>query len=216
VIQRDGPDQVIKCLAEGRFYQLPSVAGDRHRDVAVILFRAWRSGKIRGDAFRSALSWVWVNTMAPVQTGSNPGLDSSGWIQMFDSVGYVARSGLRVLADNQPAVALYPFPRELLERPTGSLVAWRGSVLSRERGMSWTSYESCAESFAKDAAEHEDAAVFRTIIPGSGVLAAFSDGREQEIVVNPYALPADTEVVKRLPRVTPRGQNHNVGGDGRR
>lgn len=138
--------------------------------------------------------------MAPVKIESNDrGLDQSEWVRMFHSTGYLSRIEPAGSADGSEVGLPYPLPAELLTQPTGELVAWRGASVARQRGMSWTYYRQCAEEFVRVAAEHQEAVLVCSVVPGRAVLAAFADGREQEVVVNPGMLPRELEVVERVP-----------------
>jgi hypothetical protein len=198
-VHDDRERAIVECLVRGEFYRIHGVSGDLWDEVPVILRRIWDSGKITVEQRRCALRWVWINNKTPVKFESGPGLGSAEWVQLFQTTGYLSYIEPAALADGNRADLPYPLPPGLRTQPTRELVIWRGASTARQRGMSWTHYRQCAEDFARVAAEDDDAALFRAIIPGRAVLAAFADGREQEIVVNPCLLPHALEVVERVP-----------------
>lgn len=62
----DQEQAIARALAEGRFWELASLAVAAPDCVPVILHRSWRSGGMSLDPLRRALCAVWVGTGAPV------------------------------------------------------------------------------------------------------------------------------------------------------
>lgn len=190
---------IAQALREGRFWELASLSIAMPDCVPTILHRSWRSGAISPAQLPDAVCAVWIGRRAPVSWKRGHGLGPRGWVQMFQAAGYLHRVESATAANFELLDPSYPTPSELCARPTGGLTVWRGATTSRRRGMSWTLHRECAEGFAQVAADFGDAELVRARVPGCAVLAAFADGREQEIVVNTRLLPRDIEVVERQP-----------------
>ena len=156
-------------------------------EVPFMLDELWRDGLLSVDLLAAAIPEVWIHNKAPVTGVVRPGLGQRRWVVLFKAAGFLYRHAQTIGADNTPQPSPYPHP-DFRSQPKEVLTVWRGASLTRRYGMSWSLYRECARDFADAAALYGPAGIFRATVPGRAVLAAFGDGREQEIVVNPNML----------------------------
>lgn len=153
-------------------------------EMPVMLYAAWRQGRITVDKLLPAIQAIWVHNRHPV-----PPIGERAWMRMFKAAKAAGFTGIseNVTRENKRIVPAF---EHLAEQPTAVLTIWRGAGLATNgRGMSSTVHRKLAVQFAEEyAAEGREQAVWKATIPPGAVLARFGDEREQEVVVNPNML----------------------------
>ena len=121
----------------------------------------WEECRLSPGDLKEALGLSWTMAEWPQQA-----LGAWYWIRLFKEAGFVTDS-------------------RALDRPTGSILVYRGASSGRERGMSWTTSLPRARWFARRFVLSEGPSlVLEAKVPAHHVLARFAGRGEEEIVIN--------------------------------
>jgi hypothetical protein len=135
------------------------------------LYSAWHDRLLTSEVLPFVIGGVWSVAEYPQDS-----LPRRFWLEMFRVADYTAGS--------RPA-----------ERPSASVILWRGCQPGRQRRMSWTSDRAVAERFARAGIRGRlPGIVYRTDARPSALLCANTSRNESEVVVDPRELVIDRAV----------------------